>query len=94
MYHIVLFQPEIPPNTGNIIRLAANTGGYLLSGAGASKYRQLEATARVRLPGKGRAAQECSAIHHLLLIIEAPASHSATQCFDANIIFAYRRISP
>ncbi len=26
MFHIVLFQPEIPPNTGNIIRLAANTG--------------------------------------------------------------------
>ncbi len=24
--HIVLFQPEIPPNTGNIIRLCANTG--------------------------------------------------------------------
>lgn len=26
MRHIVLFQPEIPPNTGNIVRLAANTG--------------------------------------------------------------------
>lgn len=26
MFAIVLFQPEIPPNTGNIIRLAANTG--------------------------------------------------------------------
>ncbi|MDJ0778472.1 MAG: tRNA (uridine(34)/cytosine(34)/5-carboxymethylaminomethyluridine(34)-2'-O)-methyltransferase TrmL [Gammaproteobacteria bacterium] len=26
MLHIVLYQPEIPPNTGNIIRLAANTG--------------------------------------------------------------------
>lgn len=26
MFHIVLFQPEIPPNTGNIIRLTANTG--------------------------------------------------------------------
>ncbi|MBT59254.1 MAG: tRNA (uridine(34)/cytosine(34)/5-carboxymethylaminomethyluridine(34)-2'-O)-methyltransferase TrmL, partial [Acidiferrobacteraceae bacterium] len=25
MLHIVLYQPEIPPNTGNIIRLAANT---------------------------------------------------------------------
>ena len=24
--HIVLFQPEIPPNTGNVIRLCANTG--------------------------------------------------------------------
>jgi hypothetical protein len=34
--------------------LSSGTGGYLLSGAGASKYRQLEATARVRLPGEGR----------------------------------------
>lgn len=29
MFHIVLYQPEIPPNTGNIIRLAANTGATL-----------------------------------------------------------------
>ena len=26
MFNIVLFEPEIPPNTGNIIRLASNTG--------------------------------------------------------------------
>ena len=26
MFNIVLYQPEIPPNTGNLIRLAANTG--------------------------------------------------------------------
>ena len=26
MFSIILFEPEIPPNTGNIIRLAANTG--------------------------------------------------------------------
>jgi tRNA (cytidine/uridine-2'-O-)-methyltransferase len=26
MFHIVLVTPEIPPNTGNVIRLAANTG--------------------------------------------------------------------
>ncbi len=26
MFDIVLFQPEIPPNTGNVIRLSANTG--------------------------------------------------------------------
>ncbi|MBT8434149.1 MAG: tRNA (uridine(34)/cytosine(34)/5-carboxymethylaminomethyluridine(34)-2'-O)-methyltransferase TrmL [Gammaproteobacteria bacterium] len=29
MMHIVLFEPEIPPNTGNIMRLAANTGFQL-----------------------------------------------------------------
>ena len=29
MFHIILYQPEIPPNTGNIIRLCANTGTSL-----------------------------------------------------------------
>lgn len=29
MLHVVLFEPEIPPNTGNIIRLCANTGCQL-----------------------------------------------------------------
>jgi tRNA (cytidine/uridine-2'-O-)-methyltransferase len=29
MFHIVLFEPEIPPNTGNAIRLCANTGATL-----------------------------------------------------------------
>lgn len=29
MFHIVLFEPEIPANTGNIIRLCANTGAKL-----------------------------------------------------------------
>ena len=29
MFDIVLFEPEIPPNTGNIIRLCANTGAQL-----------------------------------------------------------------
>ncbi len=29
MFHIVLYQPEIPPNTGNIMRLCANAGATL-----------------------------------------------------------------
>jgi len=29
MFHVVLFEPEIPPNTGNAIRLCANTGAAL-----------------------------------------------------------------
>lgn len=29
MFNIVLFEPEIPPNTGNIMRLCANTGAHL-----------------------------------------------------------------
>jgi tRNA (cytidine/uridine-2'-O-)-methyltransferase len=29
VFHVALYQPEIPPNTGNIIRLCANTGAQL-----------------------------------------------------------------
>lgn len=29
MFNLILYQPEIPPNTGNIIRLCANTGTRL-----------------------------------------------------------------
>ncbi len=29
MFHVILHQPQIPPNTGNIIRLCANTGCFL-----------------------------------------------------------------
>jgi len=28
-FHVILFEPEIPPNTGNVIRLCANTGAAL-----------------------------------------------------------------
>ena len=29
MFHVILYQPEIPPNTGNVIRMCANTGAQL-----------------------------------------------------------------
>ncbi len=29
MFHVILYQPEIPPNTGNVIRLCGNTGSTL-----------------------------------------------------------------
>ena len=29
MFHIILYNPEIPPNTGNILRLCANSGAKL-----------------------------------------------------------------
>lgn len=29
MFHVILYQPEIPPNAGNVIRLTANTGSKL-----------------------------------------------------------------
>jgi hypothetical protein len=44
---LVIVTPEGPDPV-------TDTGGFLLSGDGASRYRQAEATARVRLPGEGR----------------------------------------
>ena len=43
MFHIVLVEPEIPPNTGNVIRLAANTGCtlHLIEPLGFSKDDKL-----------------------------------------------------
>jgi hypothetical protein len=49
MFHVILFQPEIPPNTGNIIRgierdhVAVARSGYddVLVGAGACRERQV-----------------------------------------------------
>jgi tRNA (cytidine/uridine-2'-O-)-methyltransferase len=29
LFHVILYQPEIPPNTGNVIRMCANTGARL-----------------------------------------------------------------
>jgi tRNA (cytidine/uridine-2'-O-)-methyltransferase len=29
LFHVILYEPEIPPNTGNVIRLCANTGSTL-----------------------------------------------------------------
>ncbi len=29
MFHVILYEPEIPPNTGNIIRMCANSGAQL-----------------------------------------------------------------
>jgi tRNA (cytidine/uridine-2'-O-)-methyltransferase len=29
MFHVILYEPEIPPNTGNLIRLCANVGAEL-----------------------------------------------------------------
>lgn len=67
MFDVVLFEPEIPPNTGNAIRLAANTGihlhlveplGFVLSDKGLSRagldYHDL---ARVTVHADWRACQ-------------------------------------
>jgi len=51
MFNVVLVHPEIPPNTGNVIRLAANTGCalHLVEPLGFLDGRQAAAARRARL---------------------------------------------
>jgi tRNA (cytidine/uridine-2'-O-)-methyltransferase len=57
---IVLYQPEIPPNTGNLIRLAANTGAelHLVRPLGFALDDR-----RLRRAGLDHAAREAVALH-------------------------------
>ena len=57
---IVLFQPEIPPNTGNLIRLAANTGArlHLIRPLGFALDDR-----RLRRAGLDHAAREVVSVH-------------------------------
>ena len=52
MFDIILYQPEIPPNTGNVIRLCANTGAKLrlIKTAGIRSGRQAVAARGTGLP--------------------------------------------
>ena len=61
MFHVVLLQPEIPPNTGNLIRLCANTGStlHLVKPLGFDLERQGGAPRRARLR-RARAACGCT----------------------------------
>jgi tRNA (cytidine/uridine-2'-O-)-methyltransferase len=51
MFHVVIFEPEIPPNTGNLIRLAANTGCqlHLIKPLGVPPRPQVGTSRRSRL---------------------------------------------
>ncbi len=69
MFHIVLIQPEIPPNTGNIIRLAANAGATLHL----VKPLGFELTAR--------AVRRAGLDYEELAPVRVHASH--TGCFEA-----------
>ena len=57
MFHVILFQPEIPPNTGNLIRLCANVGAtlHLVHPLGFELGRCAGAARRARLSRAWRA---------------------------------------
>ena len=78
MFHIVLVTPEIPPNTGNVIRLAANTGCtlHLVEPLGFSMEDKL--LRRAGLDYHETAAVRCHASWPALLQSEAP---DPARCF-------------
>lgn len=92
MFDIVLYEPEIPPNTGNAIRLAANTGArlHLVKPLGFSlRDKQLQRAgldyhelASVTLHADWRACCEFLAGRRMFAV----TTH-ATQCYDVP---AYR----
>ena len=60
MFHVVLVAPEIPPNTGNVIRLCANTGSslHLVEPLGFDL-----SDAQLRRAGLDYAAMACVTVH-------------------------------
>ena len=60
MFHVVLVAPEIPPNTGNVIRLCANTGAklHLVEPLGFDL-----SDAQLRRAGMDYAAMACVTVH-------------------------------
>lgn len=77
MFHIVLVEPEIPPNTGNVIRLAANTGAqlHLVSPLGFDlEDRQLR---RAGLDYREFAAIKVHASFDALMVSEKPPAQRA-----------------
>lgn len=97
MLHIALYQPEIPPNTGNIIRLAANTGAmlHLIKPLGFSldekqvrraglDYYEVE---RVRLHESWEAFQADGPKGRLFaLSTKGSASHCSAQFKDGDVL--------
>ncbi|HEV7985762.1 MAG TPA: tRNA (cytidine(34)-2'-O)-methyltransferase [Steroidobacteraceae bacterium] len=77
MFHVVLHEPEIPPNTGNIIRLCANTGCrlHLIEPLGFELDRR-----SVRRAGLDYALLACVETH--------PNLAACLQAFGASRVFA------
>ncbi len=99
MFHIALYQPEIPPNTGNIMRLCANTGCTLhlihplgfdldtkkLRRAGMD-YRD---TAQVQEHNSYEALLEQLQPQRILAMTTKGSSHYTTQQFQTNDLILF-----
>ena len=101
MFHIVLVEPEIPPNTGNIIRLAANTGCtlHLVEPLGFSMDDKLMrragldyheyAPARRHASWQAFAAQEQPDPQRLFALTTRGSVHVHTRAFNAGDWFVF-----
>jgi len=101
VFHVILYQPEIPPNTGNIIRLCANSGCllHLIGPLGFDLDRK-----SVRRAGldyvelTNVTSYRRSAIYHLAsapaAITRRPAiSRRMPSCLDRRRVDCHRRFS-
>lgn len=99
MFNIVLFEPEIPPNTGNIIRLCANTGAqlHLVKPLGFSlEDKQLKRAgldyheyANLQIHENWTACKQALAGHRMFAITtKGSASYAKTQ-FKAGDVFVF-----
>jgi tRNA (cytidine/uridine-2'-O-)-methyltransferase len=99
MFHIVLYQPEIPPNTGNVIRLAANSGATLhlieplgfqmedraLRRAGLDYHEY----ARVQVHPSWEHCREALAGQRMFALSTRGARGYATVAFEAGDVFVF-----
>lgn len=95
MLHVILYQPEIPPNTGNVIRLCANAGaclhlvgplGFQLSDPKLKRagldYRELS---DIRLHVNWKAFRDTSAIERVwAFTTRAPKNYSSARFQDGD----------
>jgi len=99
VFDIVLYRPEIPPNTGNVIRLAANTGArlHLVEPLGFSMdNRQLRRAgldyhelATVRTHRDWSACCDCLSGRRMFAISTRGESHYADARYAADDVFVF-----
>ena len=99
MFDIVLYEPEIPPNTGNVVRLAVNTGArlHLVKPLGFSiSHKQLERAgmdycefADVRMHEDWHACQAYFAGRRLFAVTTRGSQRHDTPAYCENDVFVF-----
>ena len=99
MFNIVLFEPEIPPNTGNIIRLCANTGAqlHLVKPLGfALEDKQLKRAgldyheyANLKVHENWEACKQALAGHRMFAITTKGSANYANTQFKSGDVFVF-----